>query len=408
MPSESADLPSHAEIVIVGGGVLGASTAFHLSRLGREVLLIDRGPLGAETSSQGAGFLCSVRPSLASARLVHYSTTFYSRFEAETGYRVDLHMTGGVRVALSQAWLDELFAEADTSGEAGVASRRLTRDDVQALIPPLRTGGILGGTFVPLEGYVTATRDVAIGLARGAARGGACVRTHVALEQLRTLPGGEIELETSAGRVLGGKLVLAANAGMWPLARRIGQLYPSFPLLHECAVYALPADIPADMPTLRIGERDLYIRHEAGGLMIGGVGNDPSGPPTDAPEELFRLGRTDVEPGEVAAARRRAAAFFPGMAEAICFREQRGLAMVAPDLEPVAGEWAPNLYVVSADLRGVQSAPGLGLLMAQLVATGQCEFDHRPYDPKRFGTIDGPESMREAARRGLRPRWSTQ
>src|SRR4051812_37690404 len=108
-------IPERSDIVVIGAGVLGASTAFHLARMGREVVLIDRGPLGAETSSQGAGFLCSVRPTVASARIVSGSTKFYERFEEETGYAIDLHMHGGVRVAFNETWHRSLVAEAEAS-----------------------------------------------------------------------------------------------------------------------------------------------------------------------------------------------------------------------------------------------------------------------------------------------------
>ncbi|MBM4409510.1 MAG: FAD-binding oxidoreductase, partial [Chloroflexi bacterium] len=89
----NAPLPSHAEVVIVGAGVLGSATAFHLAGMGRQPLVLERGPLASETSSQGAGFLCSIRPRRSTAQYLHYTSLFYHRFHEETGYDVDFHPT---------------------------------------------------------------------------------------------------------------------------------------------------------------------------------------------------------------------------------------------------------------------------------------------------------------------------
>jgi 4-methylaminobutanoate oxidase (formaldehyde-forming) len=390
--------------VIIGAGVLGASTAFHLTRLGREVLLLDRGPLAAETSSQGAGFLCSLRPTVASSRIVSRSTQFYRRFTEETGYAIDLHMHGGLRVAFSEAWYRHLVAEAAAAKQAGVEVHVIDRAEISRLSPGFNLEGAIGGTFTPEEGYVTATRDVGIGLARGAARQGASVRTGVEVTELLPREGGGYVVRTNAGDIAANKVVMAANAGAWTLCRGMGAIYPSYPLHHECAVYDLPNRISDRLPTIRLGERDLYIRHEAGGLMIGGVGGNPDGPAPDAGRASFMQQSVEPEVRELDDAKRRAAPYVPGLDEALCFRIQRGLAMVAPDLEPVAGEWMSDLYVVSADLRGVQSAPMLGLMVAELVADGKSEFDHRPFDPRRFASIRDPRHLSKAARDGLRPR----
>lgn len=395
-------VPARADVVVVGAGVLGASAAFHLAAAGRDVLILDRGPIGAETSSQGAGFLCAVRPTVASSRLAAYSTAFYRSFSDHTGYPIDLHLTGGLRVALGEGWMDELRREAAAAEEIGVDVQVLGPREVQAAAPSLDLSAAFGGTLVPGEGYVTATRDVASGFTRAAVRRGAQVCTHVEVETLTHTRAG-LEVQTDRGRVQAGAVVLAANAGLWPIARALGRGYAGYPLHHECAVYALAEDLPADLPTVRVAERDIYLRHEAGGVLVGGVGNDPDGPHPDAEASEFRLERVAMEPRELRGARERAGRFVPGLERGVCFREQRGLAMVAPDLEPVAGEWAPGIFAVTADLRGVQTAPALGLLVAQLVGREETEFDPAPYAPDRFRVRDGL-ATRAAARDGFRPR----
>jgi glycine/D-amino acid oxidase-like deaminating enzyme len=341
---------------------------------------------------------------MASARIVSGSTKFYQQFEEETGYTIDLHMHGGVRVAFKEPWHGSLVAEANASRSAGVEIHVVDSAEIAKLIPDLDLSTAIGGTFTPAEGYVTATRDIAIGLARSAARRGVAVRSGVTVRALLPQSGDGHVVRTDDGDIRANKVVLAANAGSWALCRTLGLNYPSYPLMHECAVYDLPNAIRHTMPTLRLGERDLYIRHEAGGLMIGGCGDDPHGPDPLAPDGAFLQQNVDVDERELAEARHRASPYVPGLNEAVCFRIQRGLAMVAPDLEPVAGEWMPGVYVLSADLRGVQSAPMLGLMVAELIANGHSQFDHRPFDPRRFSQITDAHALRAAAREGLRPR----
>ena len=109
------------------------------------MLLLERGPLASETSSQGAGFLCSIRPKRSSAEIVRYSTEFYTRFTEETGFDVDLHLTGGVRVALTRGWLDELRIEAETGRSIGVETHELTASEVRDRVPGLELGAPSAG-----------------------------------------------------------------------------------------------------------------------------------------------------------------------------------------------------------------------------------------------------------------------
>jgi 4-methylaminobutanoate oxidase (formaldehyde-forming) len=397
-------LPAHADVVVVGGGVLGASAAFHLRELGREVLLLDRGPVGAEASSQGAGFLCSIRPKQSSAQIVRYSTEFYSRFHERTGYDIDLHPTGGIRVALGDEWFATLRGEAATGRSIGVETDELSPADLAEGLPAFDLRGAVGGTFTPFEGYITWTRDAAVGLARGAARRGGDIRTGEEVSGVEPVAGSGFDVVATSGRVRAATVVLAANAWLWPLLRDLAIPLCAYPIHHQLGVYDIPAGILPTMPTVRIGERDLYLRHEAGGLMVGGVGSDPPSPATDDAAEAFGLAAVRTHGHVYEAMLRRAIPFVPALDGAICIREQRGLLMVAPDLEPLLGELLPGLFVMTADLRGIQSGPGLGKLVAELIATGEPEWDPTPYRPDRFAELArDPEAVRLAATNALRP-----
>lgn len=401
----STALPSHVEVVIVGAGVLGSAAAFHLAGMGRDVLVLERGPLASETSSQGAGFLCSIRPRRSTARYLHYSSRFYHRFTEETGYEVDLHRTGAVRVALTERWLNELRIEAATGREIGVETHELSPREVADRLPGIDVSHAIGGLFTPEEGYVTSTREAAIGLARGAARRGASVRTYEAVESVVPLAGGGFDVIAASGRVRAETVLLAANAGLWPFLRRLGLSLAAWPVHHQLAVYDIAAGVDPGLPTVRITERDLYIRREVDGFLVGGVGSDPPAPAPAAPDAAFDLASVAPDRARLEHARARASAFIPELEQAITIREQRGWTMVAPDLEPLLGEILPRLYVATADLRGIQSGPGMGLMVAQLISTGQSEWDPSPYRPDRFGDLAAdPARVRQAAIDGIRPR----
>jgi 4-methylaminobutanoate oxidase (formaldehyde-forming) len=401
----SSALPSHAEVVIVGAGVLGSAAAFHLAGMGRDVLVLERGPLASETSSQGAGFLCSMRPRRSTAEYLHYSSLFYHRFAEETGYEVDLHQTGAVRVALTERWLNELRIEAATGREIGVETHELSPGELADRLPGIDVSRAIGGLFTPEEGYVTSTREAAIGLARAAARRGASVRTYEAVESVVSPAGGGFDVIAASGRVRAETVILAANAGLWPFLRRLGLSLAAWPVHHQLAVYDIAAGVVPTLPTVRITERDLYIRREVDGLLVGGVGSDPLSADPAAPDAAFDLASVAPDRSRLENARGRASAFIPELANAITIREQRGWTMVAPDLEPLLGEILPRLYVATADLRGIQSGPGMGLMLAQLITTGQSEWDPGPYRPDRFGDLaSDPERVRQAALDAIRPR----
>ena len=383
--------------------MLGSATAFHLAGMGHTVVQLERGPLASEASSQGAGFLCSYRPRRSSAQILHYSTRFYHRFRDETGFDVDLHPTGAVRVALAETWLGELRVEAGMGRSIGVDTHELTPREVAALLPGIRIRDAIGGFFTPEEGYVTATRDAAIGLARAAARRGADLRTYEEVQSVVPLASGGFDVIATSGRIRAETVVLATNAALWPLLRRVGIPLAAWPIHHQLAVYDIAGGVEPSLPTIRIVERDLYVRHEIGGLLVGGVGADPQSPAPASPDDAFDLANVHTDRQRLQAARERAVPFVPELDSAACIREQRGLLMVAPDLEPMAGEILPRLFVATADLRGIQSGPGLGLLLAQLISTGESEWDARAYRPDRYRDLAGhPERVREAAVNGLR------
>src|SRR5262249_34144082 len=157
---------------------------------------------------------------------------------------------GGLRVAFSEAWYRSLLAEAKAAKQAGVDVHIVDRPEISRLAPDFDLTTAIGGTFAPEEGYMTATRDAGIGFARSAARQGASVRTGVGVHRLTCREKDGYLLQTVAGDIVANTVVMAANAGAWTLCEGLGANYPSFPLLHQCAVYDLPKAVTPSLPTI--------------------------------------------------------------------------------------------------------------------------------------------------------------
>ena len=397
----------HTDIAIVGGGIWGASIAFHLAKLGKQdIVLLDRGPLASETSSQGAGFLCSVRHTEALTRLCAESTRFYARFEEETGHPLDLHLVGGVRIALTARQYEKLRAEQAVARRLGVVVEELTHRELEHLLPSMAVDKVYGAHIVPLEGYVRFTRQAALGMAKGAQRAGVRVRSHTPIDALRRADDGGFLLELPDGPLHAETIVLAAGAGTGRLARSMEVTIPAYPIQHQCMVVAPRERVPDTMPTVRIPEHDLYIRHEDGGMLLGGVVKSV-GPAPDAPASALRLAEVEPDREVLKLIQRRSQEFFPLVGDAFVMWEQRGLPMVSPDLDFVLGETpsVPRLFVASGcTLRGVQSAPGVGALLAQMIVYGETEIDASCWRLDRFGDrYRDPESLYQACRTALGP-----
>src|SRR4051812_42735469 len=181
-----ADLPDRAEIVIVGGGVIGASVAYHLTKLGRsDVLLLEQGHLSGGTTWHAAGLVGPLRATETGTRLVQYSAELYARLEAETGLATGYRNVGGVIVARTRDRMVQLRRTAATAAAYDLECRIRPPDEAGERWPPMRVDDLLGAVHLPGDGKVNPT-DLTQSLARGARQGGAVVREGVRVTGLLT------------------------------------------------------------------------------------------------------------------------------------------------------------------------------------------------------------------------------
>ena len=381
---------TQARVVIVGGGVVGCSLAYHLVRLGwRDIVLLEKNELTAGSTWHAAGLCTQFNASLSVTRLLMYSVELYQRLEAETGQRVDFHEVGSVRLATVPERLDQYRHARAKARVLDLPFELIGPEEIARLCPLLSLEGVLGAAHTPTDGHIDPS-GVTQALATRARDGGAEIHRQTPVTALRARPSGEWEVETPRGPILAETVVDCG--GNW--GREIGQLagvtLPIVPMEHQYLVTdALPALAGAhrEMPVVRDVEASFYAREEGGGLIVGPYEPHPkpwsvAGIPPDFGQQLLPPDFAQVE-GIVALARER----IPALADAGIKRIVNGPTSYTPDgnclMGPVPG--LRGFFVLAGFSYGIVQAGGAGRYAAEWIVDGQPSDSLWELDVRRFG-----------------------
>jgi heterotetrameric sarcosine oxidase gamma subunit len=380
-------MTGHARVVVIGGGVVGASVAYHLTRLGwRDVRLLERRTLTCGTTWHAAGLVGRLRGSRTASRLVKYSAELYARLPAETGFETGWRRCGSLIVARTPERLTQLRRSVALSRAVDIEAYTITAAEVTRHWPLCRTDDLVGAMLIPDDGRVIPA-DVTQALAAGARAGGAVIRENVAVHAVLVRDGVVTGVETAEGPIACEAVVNCA--GMW--ARALGQqngvAVPLWPVEHFYAVTRPMAGVTPELPVLRDLDGCVYIREEVGGLLVGGF--EPHANPwkSDAiPEDFaFSLSKEDWDQFEVLM--RGAAERIPALELAEIQLLLNGPESFTPDGNFILGE-APGLrgYFVAAGFNsgGIAGAGGAGLALAEWIVNGAPTLDLTAYDPRRM------------------------
>ena len=360
----SVELPSRARVVVIGGGIIGASVAYHLTRLGwSDLVLIEQGELSSGTTWHAAGLLGQLRASENGTRLVQYSAELYSQLEAETGLATGFKRCGGVTVARTPDRMIQLQRTAATAAAYDLECELISPARAKELYPILQTSDLLGAIWLPGDGTVNPT-DVTSSLARGARMRGARIVNRTRVVGLTTAAGVISAVRTDHGDI---EAEIVVNcAGQW--AKAIGAMAGVNVPLHSAEhFYAVTEQIDgvySGMPILRDPDGYTYFKEEVGGLVVGGF--EPQAEPWVAPDQLpypfeFQLLDDNLEHFSVlleSAVARIPALEFTGIKK--CYN---GPESFTPDNQFILGEapGVPNLYVAAGfNSVGIASAGGAG------------------------------------------------
>jgi 4-methylaminobutanoate oxidase (formaldehyde-forming) len=390
-----ADVPAHARVVIIGGGVIGCSVAYHLTKLGwQDVVLLERKQLTSGTTWHAAGLIAQLRATANMTKLAKYSQELYGNLEAETGVATGFKRCGSITVALTDERREEIFRQAAMARAFGVDVEEISPQEVKERYAHLNIEGVTGGVYLDKDGQGDPA-NIALALAKGARQRGAKVLERTAVTGVtregRRITGVDWQQGNDSGHI---KADMVVNcAGMWGHA--VGKMLNTNVPLHACEhFYIVSEAIPGltQMPVLRVPDECAYYKEDAGKMLLGAF--EPNAKPwamegIPAEFEFDQLPEDfdHFEPILEAAVER-----MPMLAEAGIHTFFNGPESFTPDDAYHLGQ-APemdNVWVAAGfNSIGIQSAGGAGMALAQWMDEGDKPFDLGDVDISRMQPFQG-------------------
>jgi glycine cleavage system aminomethyltransferase T/glycine/D-amino acid oxidase-like deaminating enzyme len=387
------DLPTRARVVIIGGGVIGTSVAYHLTALGRaDVLLLEQGSLSCGTTWHAAGLVGQLRATESGTRLVQYSTELYSRLEAETGQSAGFRRCGGVTVARTEDRMTQLRRTAATAEAFDLECELLTPRQAQERYPVMRTDDLVGAIWLPDDGKANPT-DLTMALARGARRRGASIREHVRVLDVLTDDGMVTGVRTDHGDVEAEVVVNCAGQWAKQVAEMVGVTVPLHSAEHFYVVTDQVEGVHPGLPILRDPDGYTYFKEEVGGLVVGGF--EPQAKPWVSPDAIpypFEFALLEEDWEHFSVLMDSALHRVPVLHETGIRKLYNGPESFTPDNQFVLGE-APSVrgFFVGAGFNsvGIASAGGAGRALAEWIEEGRPTMDLLAVDIRRFAGFNG-------------------
>ncbi len=385
---------THARAVVIGGGVVGVSTLYHLVRKGwSDSVLVERKELTSGSTWHAAGLLPLFNLSYSVGQIHKYSLALYKTLERETGLDVGLRQVSNIRLARTRDRMDEYHYYAGVAATIGVAVKFLTPGEVKDIWPLCNVEGIIGAIQHPEDGYIQPA-DLTQALARAARERGGEINRMTAVSAIERLPSGEWKVVTDKGDVVCEHLVSATGNFAQKTGRMVGINVPVIAVQHQYIVTEPHPEILArkakglpEMGVLRESDSSWYMREEAGGLLLGPYEKGApacyvDGPSADSEYELFPEDLDRLSPHiETAIAR------VPAFGEVGVKKVYNGAIPYTPDGSPIVGP-APglkNFWLNEGHSFGVTAAGGAGWQLAEWIVEGEPTIDMLGVDPRRFG-----------------------
>jgi dimethylglycine dehydrogenase len=385
---------THARVVVIGGGVVGVSTLYHLAKKGwADVVLVERKELTSGSTWHAAGLLPLFNLSYSVGQIHKYSVNLYKTLEAETGQQVGFKIVSNIRLARTLDRWDEYMYYAGVARTIGVKVNVLTPDEMKALWPLCETDGLLGAIQHPDDGYIQPA-DLTQAFAIGARAMGAEINRNTTVTAIERTPSGEWLVKTDKGDIVAEHVVSATGSFARKTGRMVGLEVPVIPVQHQ---YIVTEPHPAvverqrqgfpEMGVLRESDSSWYLREENGGFLLGPyeIGAPAcyiDGPDANSEYELFQEDIDRLSPHiETAIAR------VPAFGEVGVRQVYNGAIAYTPDGSPIIGPaWdVPNFWLNEGHSFGVTAAGGAGWQLAEWIVEGEPTIDMLGVDPRRFG-----------------------
>jgi glycine cleavage system aminomethyltransferase T/glycine/D-amino acid oxidase-like deaminating enzyme len=392
--TDPTSLPSRSRVVIIGGGVIGASVAYHLAQLGwTDVLLLEQGQLSCGTTWHAAGLVGQLRSSENGTRLVQYSTELYTRLEAETGLSTGFRRCGGVTVARTQDRMTYLERTAATAEAFQLECELISPARARELYPVMRTDDLVGAIWLPGDGKANPA-DLTAALARGARDQGVTIRERTRVTGIRRDRHAVTGVRTDRGDYVEAEFVVNC-AGQW--AKAVGAMAGVTVPLHSAEHFYVVTDqvqgVHRDLPVLRDQDGYTYVKEEVGGLLVGGF--EPVAKPWVSPDALpypFEFQLLEEDWDHFSILMENGITRIPALAETGIKKFYNGPESFTPDGQFILGEAAElrNFFVAAGfNSFGIASAGGAGRALAEWITEGEPGLDLSAVDIRRFATFNG-------------------
>jgi len=385
-------LPTHAEIVIVGGGIVGCSVAYHLAKLGKtDVLLLEQGKLTCGTTWHAAGLVGQMRPNRNMTQMSKYGIELYASLELETGLATGWKQCGSVNVASTPERLKVLRKQVAMANSFGVECHEISPQEAGDKYPIMRTDDLQGAIWLPGDGKANPT-DLCMSLAKGARNRGVKMQEGIEVTGVMIENGKAVGINTAQGDVR--CEVIVNCAGQW--ARQFGKLAGvNVPLYSAEHFYIVTGQIPGVhpmLPVMRDPDGFIYYKEEVGGLVMGGF--EPKAKPwkMDPIPSTFQFELLDEDWDQFEPLMKTAMHRTPCLETADIKMLLNGPESFTPDGNFILGE-APEVrnYFVCAGFNsaGIANSGGAGRLMAEWIVGGEPSTDLWDVDIRRFGSFTG-------------------
>ena len=379
-------LPKHAQVIVIGGGIHGCSVAYHLAKEGwTDVVLLERKQLTSGTTWHAAGLVGQLQGSHATTAFAKYGIELLEEIEAETGQNPGYRRSGSISIAVNDERMAELKRKADFASLFGIDANYLSACEIQERWPLMNPEGVLGGIYMPSDGSANPI-DLTTALAKGASQRGVTIMEHTKVQEILVSEGRASGVHTDQGTITADFVVNCA--GMW--ARDIGQQNGVSVPLHACEHYYLVTeaikDLPSDLPVLRSYCDGTYFKEDAGKLLFGFAHNHAKPWGMDGISEAFCFDSLPFVEDDVMDVLELAMNRVPLLQETGIRTFFNGPESYSYDGRFTLGE-APEVknYFVLAGVNstGIQSGSGAGRALAQWIMKGHPPIDLSEMDPSR-------------------------
>ncbi len=388
-----AQLPGHARVVIIGGGIVGCSIAYHLSKHGwSDVVLLEQGRLSGGTTWHAAGLVGQLRAHQNMTKLIQYSTGLYSRLEEETGQATGWKQCGSLTVARTEERMILLRRIAAAARAQGVECALLSPSEAHEKWPLLESGDLVGAAWLPGDGKANPA-DITQALAKSARSGGARIVEGVRVTSFDIADARVTGVVTDQGKISAEFVVIAGGQWSRQLALKAGVTVPLHSCEHMYIVTERIDGVEPDLPCLRDPDGYIYFKEEVGGLLMGGF--EPKAKPwlTEVPDD-FEFGMLPDDWDQFEILMKHAIERVPALENAQVKQFMNGPESFTADNNYILGE-APqvrNLFVAAGfNSTGIASAGGAGWAIADWIVSGEPQLDLWPVDIRRFAEFNSNE-----------------